>query len=65
MQTVYIVQVRGWGDDEDSFYNVAACSSRELANTYIAQIQADYAGQQVQTQVDEMPLVNSLQALSA
>ena len=65
MQTVYLVQVQGWGDDEYSFYNVAACSSRELANTYIAQIQADYAGQQVQTQVDEMPLVNSLQALSA
>ena len=54
---VYIVQVRGWGDHEDSFYNVAVFSSRELADAYITQLQADYAGQQVDTQVDQMDLV--------
>ena len=62
---VYIVQVRGWGDDEDAMYNIAACSTRELADTYIAQIQANYAGQEVETQVDEMTLVTTLQAVSA
>ena len=28
---VYIVQVQGWGDDEDEFYNVGAYSTRARA----------------------------------
>lgn len=31
MQKVYIVQVRGWGDDEDAMENVSAHSTRALA----------------------------------
>jgi hypothetical protein len=54
MQTVYIVQVRGWGDDEDAMYNISACSSRELADAYIAEIRADYEGEQVDADVDVM-----------
>ena len=54
---VYIVQVRGWGPDKDSFYNVAVFSLRQLADAYITQLQADYAGQQVDTQVDQLDLV--------
>ena len=53
MQTVYIVQVRGWGDDEDAMYNISAFSSRELANAYIAEIRADYEGE-VDADVDVM-----------
>ena len=31
MKQVYIVQVQGWGDDEDEFYNVGAYSTRARA----------------------------------
>jgi hypothetical protein len=54
MQKVYIVQVRGWGDDEDAMYNISAFSSRELADAYIAEIRADYEGEQVDADVDVM-----------
>ena len=52
MQKVYIVQVRGWGDDENSMYNVAAFSTRELADAHIVQIQTDYEGEDVDVDVD-------------
>lgn len=54
MQKVYIVQVRGWGDDEDAMYNISAFSSRELADACIAEIRADYEGEQVDADVDVM-----------
>jgi hypothetical protein len=54
MQKVYIVQVRGWGDDEDAMYNISAFSSRELADAYIAEIRADYEGEQVDADMDVM-----------
>jgi hypothetical protein len=54
MQKVYIVQVRGWGDDEDAMYNISVFSSRELADAYIAEIRADYEGEQVDADVDVM-----------
>ena len=56
MQTVYIVQVRGWGDDEDAYYNIAAFSTRELADAHIVQIQADYEGSEVDAVVDELTI---------
>jgi hypothetical protein len=31
MQKVYIVQVQGWGDSEDEFYNMGAYSTRGKA----------------------------------
>ena len=40
MQKVYIVKVRGWGDDEDAFENVGACSTRELADAHIVELVA-------------------------
>jgi hypothetical protein len=54
MKKVYIVQVRGWGDDEAAMYNISAFSSRELADAYIAEIRADYEGEQVDADVDVM-----------
>ena len=45
MQKVYIVQVRGWGDDEDAMYNISGHSTRELADaaleTLLAEAEAD------------------------
>jgi len=45
MQKVYIVQVQGWGDDEDAMYNAGAYSTRELAEQaeadLITQAEAD------------------------
>ena len=32
---VYILQVQGWGDSEDEFYNVAAFSTRALADAHV------------------------------
>ena len=31
MQKVYMVQIQGWGDSEDEFYNVGAYSTRARA----------------------------------
>ena len=31
MKKVYIVRVQGWGDDEDTFENISAHSTRQLA----------------------------------
>ena len=47
MQKVYIVQVLGWGDDEDAFYNISAHSTQKLADAHIQQIQADWDGDAV------------------
>ena len=41
MQKVYIVQVQGWGDDEDAFYITGAYSTRELAEEAVAKLTAD------------------------
>jgi hypothetical protein len=38
---VYIVQVQGWGDDEDAFYITGAYSTRELAEAAVTQLTAD------------------------
>ena len=31
MQKVYMVQIQGWGDSEDEFYNMGAYSTRAKA----------------------------------
>jgi hypothetical protein len=45
MTKVYILQVQGWGDDEDAFVNTGAFSTRELAEqaqtNLIAEAEAD------------------------
>ncbi len=35
MQKVYIVQVQGWGDSEDQFYNCGAFSTRDRAEAHV------------------------------
>jgi hypothetical protein len=39
MQTVFVVQAQGFGDDEDAFYNIAAFSTQKLADAYVADLQ--------------------------
>lgn len=38
MQKVYIVQVQGWGDSEDEFYNMGTCSTRAKANALVEEL---------------------------
>ena len=40
MQTVFVVQAQGFGDDEHAFYNIAAFSTQKLADAHIAEQQA-------------------------
>ena len=39
MHTVFVVQAQGFGDDEDAFYNIAAFSTKVLADEYVADLQ--------------------------
>ena len=39
MQTVFVVQAQGFGDDEDAFENIAAFSTQKLADAYIAELE--------------------------
>jgi hypothetical protein len=41
MKKVYIVQVQGWGDDEDAFYITGAYSTREKAEDAMHVLIAD------------------------
>jgi hypothetical protein len=41
MKKVYIVQVQGWGDDEDAMENVSAHSTREKAEDAMHVLIAD------------------------
>jgi len=38
MQKVYIVQVQGWGDSEDEFYNCGAYSTRKKAEAALEEM---------------------------
>jgi hypothetical protein len=38
MKKVYIVKVRGWGDDEDAMENIAAFSTMALAEAHIEEL---------------------------
>ncbi len=39
MKTVFVVQAQGFGDDEYAFENIAAFSTRVLADEYVADLQ--------------------------
>ena len=41
MKKVYIVQVRGWGDDEDAMYNISGHSTRKLADSALEALLAE------------------------
>jgi hypothetical protein len=38
MKKVFIVKVRGWGDDEDAMENIAAFSTLKLAEKHVKQL---------------------------
>jgi hypothetical protein len=38
MKKVYIVKVRGWGDDEDAMENIAAFSTLKLAEKHVKEL---------------------------
>ena len=40
MDKVYIVQVQGWGDNENEFYNVGAFSTRAKAEADVKKLLA-------------------------
>jgi len=42
MQKIYIVQIQGWGDNEDEFYNMGTFSTRAKAETALEEMLADW-----------------------
>ena len=42
MQKVYIVQVQGWGDREDEFYNCGTFATRAKAEAGVEALLADW-----------------------
>jgi hypothetical protein len=38
MSKVYIVQIQGWGDDEDEFYNMGTYSTRAKAEAALEEM---------------------------
>jgi hypothetical protein len=52
MKNVYIVKVRGWGDDEDAMENIAAFSTRQLAEANIEQLTADAQADELEVDTD-------------
>jgi hypothetical protein len=57
MQKIYIVQVQGWGDDEDAFYNTGAYSTKAKADEALAQLVA-------QAQADELDVVTNMEVIT-
>lgn len=42
MSKVYVVQVQGWGDREDEFYNMGACRTRAGAEALVEELLQDW-----------------------
>lgn len=42
MSKIYIVQVQGWGDREDEFYNMGTCSTRTKAEALVEELLQDW-----------------------
>jgi len=42
MQKIYIVQIQGWGDNEDEFYNMGTFSTRARAEAALEEMLADW-----------------------
>jgi hypothetical protein len=57
MQKVYIVQVQGWGDDENAFYNTGAYSTKAKADTALADLLA-------QAEADELEVVTNMEVIT-
>jgi len=58
MSKVYIVQVQGWGDDEDAFYITGAYSTRPKAEAAVEQLIADAAEDGLTDVVTEIEVVS-------
>lgn len=58
MQKVYIVQVQGWGDDEDAFYITGAYSTRALAEAAVEQLIAEAADDGLDDVVTDIEVVS-------
>ena len=57
MNKVYIVQVQGWGDDEDAFYNTGAYSTKAKADAALAELVA-------QAEADELEVVTNMEVIT-
>ena len=42
MSKIYNVQVQGWGDREDEFYNMGTCSTRAKAEALVEELLQDW-----------------------
>jgi hypothetical protein len=58
MKKVYIVKVRGWGDDEDAMENIAAFSTMALAEAHVEELaeQAELDELDVDTDIEVMTI---------
>ena len=59
MTKVYVVQVQGWGDSEDAFYNTGAYTTRALATKAVKQLVAEAHTDgldDVVTQIEELSI---------
>jgi hypothetical protein len=57
MKKVYIVQVQGWGDDEDAMENIAAFSTRQLADAHVVQLVADALADEIEDIVTDIQVM--------
>ena len=57
MQKIYIVQVQGWGDDEDAFYTVGAYSTRAKADAAVAKLTADALADSIDDVVTDIEVI--------
>ena len=58
MKKVYIVQVQGWGDNEEDFVNIAAFSTLALAEAHVVELEK-------QAEADDMgPIVTDVEVLT-
>lgn len=53
MQTVYILQAQGFGDNEYEFYNIGAFSTRAKLDAALTELQDEY-DMEVVTNVEEL-----------
>ena len=58
-KTIFVVQVQGWGDDEDAFYNTGAYSTKAKAEKAVKQLIAEAEADgldNVVTEIEELVL---------
>jgi hypothetical protein len=58
MKKVYIVQVQGWGDDENAFYNISGHSTRKLADSALKTLLAEALADGLDNVVTEIEVLS-------